>query len=141
MTAADEKKRADKVREPRIIKLKKDWDDKYEYWETEVCRAVNPDSDWLGIFPTYIEYAAYQAVCAERDELSKKVNLIAAVAYKHSEGNLEIFDKLKAERDALVAKLERAKEALEFYAGFSDEPRIFDNVSLMAREVLKEIGE
>jgi hypothetical protein len=107
MTAADEKKRADKVREPRIIKLKKDWDDKYEYWETEVCRAVNPDSDWLGIFPTYIEYAAYQAVCAERDELKAALNEIAK---PHAPGGSSLSE-WKRCRDFATKVLSKYKES------------------------------
>jgi len=45
------------------------------------------------------------------------------------------------EIDRLTDALDVAEKALEFYAGFSDEHKIFDNVSLMARETLAKIRE
>lgn len=83
----------------------------YDGWETD------KDNDWKHV----IEYSAYEQARYDRSRMEDRWR----EAYIAGE---ELKDKLAI-----------AVEALEFYAGFSDEHRIFDNISLMARTALEKL--
>jgi len=97
---------------PQIYRLKKSCEPGFEYWETEVTTAENPDEDFKNA-DKFVEFAAFAELQAERDELKAEIDrLKAELSEWKSQAyvDAERADKLQSEVDRLRAALVKVKE-------------------------------